>query len=306
VAGLLQVTGAGDEPPASLRIRYKLFRDAAPASDREKLKASLDAAAHSLSRIRKLRDQDPATQPEYDRAVSDYLILRAKLDGDQTKVARMELERARRSFNIVQKASDTGTGSKAELDEAKATLDQALLSARDAGVEAPNDSPWSWAADTIYAARVKDTRIVVYLAKAPFDPTKHWVVPGRVEGRKGNGRAFWPEVDGHRVKGFSETDTSKLKNYAHVAWLAVLFVDENNNEKLVPAPPELISHIFHPSEKTAFDMEHRRGVISVSSDGQAVAVDLGLGDGAASGHAEFTFTAAGDCTLGTATPHKIP
>jgi hypothetical protein len=110
-------------------------------------------------------------------------------------------------------------------------------------------------------------------------------------------RAYWPKVDGHTTAGFCETDSQMMKGVRYLTRLAVSF-----DGKVVEAPSKLIAHVFLPNTDTTFDSGRRTGMVSISSDGNAVVVDLGVGDGAWSGHQAFTFTAQGGCRLGAPIP----
>ena len=149
----------------------------------------------------------------------------------------------------------------------------------------------------IYEATVNNKKIVVLLSEAPFDPDKHEITPGGVVGKGDDARAYWPKVDGHTTAGFGETNAAMMKGLRHLTRLAVSF-----DGKVVEAPIKLIAHVFLPDTDTTFDSGRRTGMVSISSDGAAVVVDLGVGDGAWSSHEAFTFTAQGDCRLGVPIP----
>jgi hypothetical protein len=140
----------------------------------------------------------------------------------------------------------------------------------------------------IYEATVKGKTIKVFLSESPFEPKNYKIT---------SGKESWPKVNGRTVVGFGETDANMMTGLSHLTRLAISF-----DGHVVEAPKELIAHVFLPCTETTFDQSFRYGMVSISSDAKAVVVDIGVGDGAWSGHIAFTFTAKGTCSLGVPSP----
>ena len=149
----------------------------------------------------------------------------------------------------------------------------------------------------IYSATVNGKAFTVYLSTGGFDASKHKIVPFRVTGQGDKAVAHYPKVDGHTVVGIDGPVPPSKEGFPHLTRLAVSF-----GEVVVEAPSTLVAHIFMPHADVTFDTKYQSGRVAVSSDGEAVTVELGVGDGGAAGSVAFTFTSSGDCVLSLPEP----
>jgi hypothetical protein len=149
----------------------------------------------------------------------------------------------------------------------------------------------------IYSATVNGKLFTVYLSTGGFDESKHKIVPYTVTGEGDEAVAHYPKVDGHSVVGIDGPVPKAEEGFPHLTRLAVSFGDV-----VVEAPASLIAHVFMPHTDVTFDTKHQSGRVAISSDGQAMTVELGVGDGGAAGSVSFTFTSSGKCVLGLPEP----
>lgn len=160
------------------------------------------------------------------------------------------------------------------------------------------DGKWPLLKDKeIYSATVNGTTYTVYFSTDGFDSSKHQIVPYKVTGEGDKAVAHYPKVEGHTVVGIDGPVPEAKERFPHLTRLAVSF-----GKTIVEAPPALIAHVFMPHADMTFDSKYQNGRVAISSDGKAVTVELGVGDGGAAGSAAFTFSSSGSCVLGLPEP----
>ena len=160
------------------------------------------------------------------------------------------------------------------------------------------DAKWPLLTDeAIYSATVNGKVFTVYMSTGGFDSSKHEVVPYTVTGEGDKAAAHYPKVDGHTVVGIDGPLPPADEGFPHLTRLAVTFGDV-----VVEAPAALIAHVFMPHADFTFDAKHQSGRVAISSDGKAMTVELGVGDGGAAGSVSYTFTSSGKCVLGLPEP----
>ena len=137
----------------------------------------------------------------------------------------------------------------------------------------------------------------VHMSTGGLGAAKHKIEPYSVTGEGDHAVAHYPKVDGHTVVGIDGPVPQAEERFPHLTKLAVSFGDV-----VVEAPASLIAHVFMPHSGTTFDTKYQNGRVAISADGQAVTVELGVGDGSAAGSVAFTFTSSGECVLGLPEP----
>ena len=140
----------------------------------------------------------------------------------------------------------------------------------------------------IFSAVVHDTPIAIFISVRPFDPSLHKTTPYT---SKENGMDPHPAtVDGAEVIGSDGTLPP-----AGCPQLASLYVTFGKTR--VDLPPRQRNRIFLPRVAFAsFDQNYGTNIISVSADGKAVLISLGVGDTGWTTSHTFYIGADGTCS----------
>ena len=144
------------------------------------------------------------------------------------------------------------------------------------------------AARLLFSATVRKTPIAVFMADRAFDPARHKTTPPRNLGTDEDPKWEAATVDGRAVVGTDEPKAGKRQ-------LSRLYVQFG--KRRIDVPQRLLTHIFLPQINPAtFDHRGAINVVSVSADGRAVLIDLGVGDGEYGRTVSFYVGADGACT----------
>jgi|GEM_PF-1680463 len=146
----------------------------------------------------------------------------------------------------------------------------------------------------IFSAVVHGTAIKIYIATQPFDPSLYRTTP--YTSKEDGSDWHHATIDGQEVIGtdglLPKAGRSQLKS------LYVMF-----GKKRVDLDPRLRNCVFNPCMATAsFNQRYGGNIVSVSEDGQAVLISLGVGDtGASTTH---TFYIGADGTTSDREPDR--
>ena len=139
----------------------------------------------------------------------------------------------------------------------------------------------------LFTAVVGGTTISVFSADRPFDPALHKITQQIVDG---SGHNTGATIDGRAAIG-SDGATPR----AGRRQLAQLYVQFGG--KRVEVPESLLTHVFNPGIGPAtFDHRFAETLVSVSADGKAVFISLGVGDGGGGSTYSIYVGADGTCT----------
>ena len=146
------------------------------------------------------------------------------------------------------------------------------------------------AARLFYSATVNKTAIAIYIGDRPFDPSRHQTTPLRNTGTEQNPTWKAATIDGRVVVGTDQTLPEVGR--PQLSQLYVQFGD-----KRIDVPERLLTHVFSPHlDRTIFDHRFAHNVVSISSDGRAVIISLGVGDGGAAASYSIYVGSDGTCT----------
>jgi len=154
---------------------------------------------------------------------------------------------------------------------------------------------WTLQNDVIlYEAVVNKTSIKILASERAFDPSLHKTTGLRNTGSENDPQWHSATVDGKPVVGTDQT--LPPKGLPQLSRLTVFFGD-----KAVNVPRSLMNHVFLPHLENSgrFKADYADTIVSVSSDGKCVIVDLGVGDGGGTSTYAFTIQSDGKVVAGT-------
>ena len=144
------------------------------------------------------------------------------------------------------------------------------------------------AARLLFSATVKNVPIAIFVADRAFDPARHRTTPPRNAGTDDDPKWEPATVDGREVVGAGELTPGKRQ----LAQLAVQF-----GKRRIEVPGRLLAHVFEPQLTLAkFNEIGMTNTVTVSADGRAVLISLGVGDGEYARTISFYVGADGTCT----------
>lgn len=142
------------------------------------------------------------------------------------------------------------------------------------------------AARLFFSATVHGSPVSIFIADRSFDPTRH-----KTTQLSGEGSTFKPATIDGRVP----VGTDQTLPHAGVRQLSQLYVQFG--AKRIDVPERLLTHVFIPHRGPAtFDHRYAASLVSVSADGRAVLISLGVGDGGGTGTYSLYVAADGTCT----------
>ena len=142
------------------------------------------------------------------------------------------------------------------------------------------------ASKELFAATIRGTAISVHAAARPFDPSLHKTTDMVVKGET----AISATIDGRSVIGMDQTLPSEGTPQLHRVYVQF-------GKKRVTVPPELLTHVFFPNLGPAnFNHAFGDSMVSVSADGRAVVISLGVGDGGGASTYNLYVGIDGTCT----------
>lgn len=145
----------------------------------------------------------------------------------------------------------------------------------------------------LFSAAVSGKIISVFITDRPFDPALHKITELIVND---SGHSTSATIDGRAAIG-----TDGFAPRAGRPQLAQLYVQFG--DKRVDVPERLLTHVFNPSLGPAtFDHRRAETLVSVSADGKAVFISLGVGDGG--GATTYSLFVGADGTCTTETPAR--
>jgi len=158
-----------------------------------------------------------------------------------------------------------------------------MLLAVKSAIAADKISP---ASKELFAATVRGVAISIHAAARPFDPSRHKTTDLVVKGET----AICATIDGRNVVGTDQT-------LPKAGWPQLCRMYVQFGKKRVTVPERLLTHVFMPNlDRAKFDHQYASSVISVSADGRAVIISLGVGDGGGSNTYSLYVGVDGTCT----------
>ena len=140
----------------------------------------------------------------------------------------------------------------------------------------------------IYEAIVSGRSIKVVISEQPFDPNKHKTTELKNQGTEASPNWVGATIDGRTVIGTDQT--LPPKGLPQIERLVVYFGDRK-----VEVPTALTCNVFlpHINNQGVFAIAWADSIISISSDGKCVLIDLGVGDGGGTSSAFFAVSEDG-------------